>query len=54
MNRTAYAFNGDTRQVVALNLTNGTTSFVSNVDPAAGLVVAADCTNSSRCGNIDK
>ncbi|MDQ6664415.1 MAG: PEP-CTERM sorting domain-containing protein, partial [Acidobacteriota bacterium] len=41
VNGTAYAFKGDTRQVVTLNLTNGATNPVSSVDPAAGLIFGA-------------
>lgn len=41
LNGTAYGFNNATRQLVTLNLTNGSTTFVSNVDPAAGLIFGA-------------
>ncbi|MDQ2898915.1 MAG: PEP-CTERM sorting domain-containing protein [Acidobacteriota bacterium] len=41
VNGTFYAFKNDTNQVVTLNLANGNTSFVSNLDPAAGLVFGA-------------
>jgi hypothetical protein len=41
VNGTIYAFNGATKQVVTLDITNGKTSFVSDLDPAAGLVLGA-------------
>jgi hypothetical protein len=37
-NGTIYGFNGMTGQVVTLDATNGTTSFVSDIDPALGLI----------------
>ena len=41
MNGAFYAFKDDTGQVVTLNLANGKTTPVSNVDPAVGLVFGA-------------
>jgi hypothetical protein len=41
VNGTSYAFIGATNQVVTLDLTNGKTSFVSDYDPAAGLILGA-------------
>jgi hypothetical protein len=41
LNGTIYGFNGVTNQVVTLDVTNGTTSFVSNIDASAGLVGGA-------------
>jgi len=41
VNGTAYGFSGLTNQVITLNLTHGQTSFVSNIDPAVGLVAGA-------------
>lgn len=38
---TVYAFNAALNQVVTLDLTNGQTSFVSNLEPAAGLILGA-------------
>jgi hypothetical protein len=39
-----YAFNGGISQVVALDLANGHTSFVSGFDPAAGIITGAGAT----------
>lgn len=41
VNGTLYAFNAATGQVVTLDLATGNTSFVSNLDPAAGLILGA-------------
>ncbi|MGI8745374.1 MAG: PEP-CTERM sorting domain-containing protein [Bryobacteraceae bacterium] len=41
VNGTIYAFNVATSQVVTLNLANGNTSFVSNLDPSAGSIGGA-------------
>jgi hypothetical protein len=41
LNGTIYGFNGMTNQVVTLDVTNGTTSFVSNIDASAGLIGGA-------------
>ena len=41
VNGTPYGFNGLTGEVVTLNLTNGHTSFVSNIDPDVGLIGGA-------------
>ncbi|MEJ7606690.1 MAG: PEP-CTERM sorting domain-containing protein [Bryobacteraceae bacterium] len=41
VNGTTYAFNALTNQVLTLNLTNGNTSFVSNLDPAAERIYGA-------------
>lgn len=41
VNGAVYAFNAQLGQVVTLDLTNGHTSFVSNLDPAAGLIGGA-------------
>jgi PEP-CTERM motif-containing protein len=41
LNGTIYGFSGMNNQVVTLNVTNGTTSFVSNIDPSAGLIGGA-------------
>ena len=41
VNGTIYGFEGTTNQVVTLNLTNGQTSVVSDIDPAAGLIGGA-------------
>ena len=41
LNGTVYGFSGTTNQVVTLDLTNGATSIVSDIDPAAGLVGGA-------------
>ena len=38
---TVYAFSGATNQIFTLNLANGHTTLVSNLDPAAGLIVGA-------------
>jgi PEP-CTERM motif len=44
VNGTYYAFDDITNQIESLNLTNGSTTFVSNFDPAAGLVQGAVAT----------
>ena len=41
VNGTVYAFNAATSELVKLSLTNGNTTFVSNVDPSAGLISGA-------------
>jgi hypothetical protein len=41
LNGTIYGFNGVTNQVVTLDVTNGATSFVSNIDASAGLISGA-------------
>ncbi|MBV9227397.1 MAG: PEP-CTERM sorting domain-containing protein [Acidobacteriaceae bacterium] len=41
VNGTTYAFNDVTNQVVSLDLTNGNTSFVTDFDPAAGVIQGA-------------
>ncbi len=41
VNGTLYAFDIPTSQVVTLNLSNGNTSFVSDLDPAAGIIDGA-------------
>jgi hypothetical protein len=41
VNDTYYAFNDLTGQIGSLNLTNGSTSFISNFDPAAGVIQGA-------------
>ncbi len=41
VNGTFYAFNANFGQVVTLDLTNGKTGFVSDVDPSAGLIFGA-------------
>jgi len=41
VNGTYYAFNDLTGQIGSLNLTNGSTSFISNFDPAAGVIQGA-------------
>jgi hypothetical protein len=41
VNGTFYAFKNNTRQVLALDLANGNTSFASDYDPAAGLMAGA-------------
>jgi hypothetical protein len=41
VNGTVYAFSGATGEVLTLNLTNGQTTFVSNIDPALGLIGGA-------------
>lgn len=41
VNGTAYAFNIGEREIVTLDLTNGHSSFVSNFDPALGIVSGA-------------
>ena len=38
---TVYGFNGATSQIVTVNVMNGDTTFVSNIDPAAGLIGGA-------------
>jgi hypothetical protein len=44
VNGTFYAFNDGTSQVVSLDLSNGHTTFVTNFDPAAGIVTGATAT----------
>jgi hypothetical protein len=44
VNGAVYAFNDVTSQVVTLNVANGNTSFVSNFDPAAGVIDGAAAT----------
>jgi hypothetical protein len=41
VNGTVYGFSGATNQVVTLDVTNGQTSAVSDIDPAAGLIGGA-------------
>jgi PEP-CTERM motif len=41
VNGTIYGFNGATHQIVTLDLANGNTTFVSDLDPAAGLILGA-------------
>lgn len=41
VNGTFYAFNDGTSQIVTLDVANGKTSFVTDFDPAVGLVVGA-------------
>jgi hypothetical protein len=41
VNGTFYAFKADTGELLTLDLTNGNTGFVSNIDPAAGLILGA-------------
>jgi hypothetical protein len=41
VNRTYYAFNDLTGQIRSLDLTDGSTSFISNFDPAAGVIQGA-------------
>jgi PEP-CTERM motif len=41
INGTYYAFNDLTGQISSLDLTNGSTSFISNFDPAAGVIQGA-------------
>jgi hypothetical protein len=41
LNGTIYGFSGVTNQVVTLDVTNGTTDFVSNIDASAGLIGGA-------------
>ena len=41
VNGTFYAFDDLTNQIESLNLTNGSTTFVSNFDPAAGVIQGA-------------
>lgn len=41
VNGIAYGFNGVTSQVVAVDVSNGQTTFFSDIDPAAGLVGGA-------------
>jgi hypothetical protein len=38
---TIYGFNGNTSQVVTVDVANGTTSFVSDISPSAGLIGGA-------------
>jgi hypothetical protein len=44
VNGTYYAFDDITNQIESLNLANGSTTFVSNFDPAAGLIQGAAAT----------
>jgi outer membrane protein assembly factor BamB len=41
INGTFYAFKNDTSQIVTLNLANGSTTLVTDLDPSAGLVFGA-------------
>jgi hypothetical protein len=41
VNGTEYAFDGNVGEVVTVNLANGSTSMISNYDPAAGIIVGA-------------
>jgi hypothetical protein len=41
VNGAFYSFNADTGKLVTLDLTNGTTRFVADLDPAAGLIAGA-------------
>ena len=41
LNGVTYAFEGDSRQIVNLNLATGATSFLKNIDPAGGLIFGA-------------
>jgi hypothetical protein len=41
LNGTVYGFNGVTSQIVMLDVTNGTTHFVSDIDASAGLIGGA-------------
>lgn len=41
LNGTIYGFDGNTNQVVTLNPADGTTTFVSNIDPSTGLIGGA-------------
>ena len=41
MDGTYYAFNDMTGQVEGLNLANGSTNFISNFDPPAGVIQGA-------------
>lgn len=41
LNGTVYGFNGLSNQVVTLDVSNGTTTAVSNIDPSAGLIGGA-------------
>jgi hypothetical protein len=41
VNGTLYAFDGATNQILTLDVANGNTSFVSDYDPAAGLILGA-------------
>ena len=41
LNGMVYGFNGVTNQIVTLDVGNGTTSFVSEIDPSAGLIGGA-------------
>jgi len=41
VNGTIYGFNGNTNQIVTLDVTNGATSFVSDIDESAGLIGGA-------------
>lgn len=44
VNGTSYAFDDITSQIESLNLANGNTTFVSNFDPAAGVIQGAATT----------
>jgi len=44
VNGTTYAFNDSTGQLFTLNLANGQTTFVSDFDPAAGIITGAAAT----------
>jgi hypothetical protein len=41
VNGTVYGFEGSTNQVITLDVTNGQTTFVSDIDPEAGLIGGA-------------
>jgi hypothetical protein len=41
VNGAFYSFNADTGKLLTLDLTNGNTRFVTDVDPAAGLIGGA-------------
>jgi hypothetical protein len=41
LNGTAYAFNDITNQITTIDLSSGTTTFVSKFDPAAGVIQGA-------------
>jgi hypothetical protein len=41
VNGTVYAFTGNTNQVVTLDVTDGKTTFVSDIDPSLGLIAGA-------------
>ena len=44
VNGTAYAFSAATHQILTLDLTNGQTAFVSDLDPGVGLIAGAVAT----------